>query len=756
MGSGTSSEEQNGNGNDNEMNIYTMNDVKQHNSIHNGLWIILNGFVYDITSFAKEHPGGLSILNDVAGTDATDEFDAALHSDNAIELTKKYLIGKLKANDNPEIKQENSNENNESKHSDKKTEFIKSDITILYGTQTGKSKKYSEILHKKLIEIYKDVTSIKLMDMKDYDAEDLNNENICIFIVSTYEGGLPPLNAQYFINWINDAINDYRIPDHYLNKVRYAVFGLGNSLYESNYNKVSQQLNKNLQSLSGKRINTLTLGDNNVSRDDGKTIRDDFDDFISQILIEIDKCLKDKNYPTNIKRNNNDNNVDMEDVGDIYIGGKNKTGNNVSEGKSDTKPEMVNDMMRKSLTKQGYKVIGSHSGVKLCRWTKSMLRGRGGCYKHTFYGIMSFQCMEVTPSLACANKCTFCWRHHTNPVGKEWKWVTDKPEFILDTAINEHKKMVKQMKGVPGVKPDRLKEASVIRHCALSLVGEPIMYPHINEYLSLLHSKNISSFLVTNAQFPDRIKILKPVTQLYVSVDAPTKDALKKVDRPLFKDFWRRFIDCLKEIRSKKQRTVYRLTLVKGENMDNIADYARLIGIGLPSFIEVKGVTFCGKSDGSNITMDNIPFHFEVKYFVEKLCNYLNGDYLLACEHEHSCCCLIAHKKFKINNEWHTWIDYDKWNILSNSNKEFSDIDYVKKTPNWAIWNAKEGGFNPNETRYIKNKKKNNDKLLNKINKIKNQIELDKQNNNNNNINSNNNIDPYSQTKNNNLHELNL
>jgi tRNA wybutosine-synthesizing protein 1 len=57
------------------------------------------------------------------------------------------------------------------------------------------------------------------------------------------------------------------------------------------------------------------------------------------------------------------------------------------------------------LTKQGYKVVGTHSGVKLCRWTKSMLRGRGGCYKHTFYGIVSYQCMEATPSLACANKC---------------------------------------------------------------------------------------------------------------------------------------------------------------------------------------------------------------------------------------------------------------------------------------------------------------------------------------------------------------
>ncbi|KAH3662138.1 hypothetical protein OGATHE_004894, partial [Ogataea polymorpha] len=56
--------------------------------------------------------------------------------------------------------------------------------------------------------------------------------------------------------------------------------------------------------------------------------------------------------------------------------------------KTDTK-KMVADgsPTYKSLTKQGYSVIGSHSGVKICRWTKSALRGRGSCYKFAFYGI---------------------------------------------------------------------------------------------------------------------------------------------------------------------------------------------------------------------------------------------------------------------------------------------------------------------------------------------------------------------------------
>lgn len=53
---------------------------------------------------------------------------------------------------------------------------------------------------------------------------------------------------------------------------------------------------------------------------------------------------------------------------------------------------------------------------------------------------------------------------------------------------------------------DRLQEGMTARHCALSLVGEPIMYPEINKFITLLHEKQISTFLVTNAQFPDAIR----------------------------------------------------------------------------------------------------------------------------------------------------------------------------------------------------------------------------------------------------------
>jgi organic radical activating enzyme len=64
------------------------------------------------------------------------------------------------------------------------------------------------------------------------------------------------------------------------------------------------------------------------------------------------------------------------------------------------------------------------------------------------------------------------------------------------------------------VKPERLAEGMNPRHCALSLVGEPIMYPEINTLVKELHKRRISTFLVTNAQFPERITALEPITQV--------------------------------------------------------------------------------------------------------------------------------------------------------------------------------------------------------------------------------------------------
>lgn len=367
-----------------------------------------------------------------------------------------------------------------------------------------------------------------------------------------------------------------------------------------------------------------------------------------------------------------------------------------------------------ALTKQGYAIIGSHSGVKICRWTKSALRGRGSCYKYSFYGIKSHLCMETTPSLSCSNKCVFCWRHGTNPVGTTWRWKVDPPDMIFAGAKEAHLQKIKMMRGVPGVRAERFQEAMKIRHCALSLVGEPIFYPHINEFIRLLHAEKISSFLVCNAQHPDQLEALKVVTQLYVSIDASNRESLKKVDRPLHRDFWERFQRCLDILREKrfKMRTVFRLTLVKGFNVeDEVEGYADLVEKGLPCFVEVKGVTYCGTSSsaGAGLTMQNVPFYEEVVAFVEALNAALARrglSYGIAAEHAHSCCVLLASTRFLVHEKWHTLIDYDRFFELLESGEEFTPEDYMgPPTPQWATWG--QGGFDPADQRvYRKGKNK--------------------------------------------------
>lgn len=359
-----------------------------------------------------------------------------------------------------------------------------------------------------------------------------------------------------------------------------------------------------------------------------------------------------------------------------------------------------------ALTKQGYTIVGTHSGVKICRWTKSALRGRGSCYKYSFYGIKSHLCMETTPSLSCSNKCVFCWRHGTNPVGTTWRWQVDPPDMIFNGAKEGHYKKIKMMRGVPGVRAERFQEAMQIRHCALSLVGEPIFYPHINAFVALLHAERISSFLVCNAQHPDQLAALNPVTQLYVSIDASNADSLRKIDRPLHRDYWQRFLRCLDILKAKRfrMRTVYRLTLVKGFNIDSeIEGYADLVARGLPCFVEIKGVTYCGTSSsaGAGLTMQNVPFYDEIVAFVEGLNAALHRrglGYGIAAEHRHSCCVLLASDRFLVQGRWHTLIDYEAFFACLERGGDFSPEDYMgAETPEWATWGK--GGFDPNDQR---------------------------------------------------------
>ena len=349
--------------------------------------------------------------------------------------------------------------------------------------------------------------------------------------------------------------------------------------------------------------------------------------------------------------------------------------------KESTKSFQLSDDAKKAMEKQHYKIVGSHSAVKTCGWTKKMINGEGGCYKLKFYGIMSNQCMQMTTSISCANRCTFCWRDYKAPVSKEWKWEVDDPEMIYNKSVEAHHKLLSGFKGSEKTNKNSLEQSKTIRHVALSLTGEPIAYPRINELIDLFNKNYVSTFLVTNAQFPDQIRDLKPVTQLYLSIDAPTKELLKNIDVPLFSDYWERTNKCLEELSKKKERTCIRLTVVKGVNDVDAPGYAKLIKKGDPDFLEVKGYMFVGASK-ERLVNENMPWHEEVVEFAKLLEKELT-DYEIVSDHVPSRVVLLSKKKFKKDGVWHTWIDFKKYHEFVNSkeDKKFTADDYIAKTP---------------------------------------------------------------------------
>jgi cytochrome b involved in lipid metabolism len=80
---------------------YELSDVAQHKT-EEDCWIAVGGKVYDVTKFLDDHPGGPEIILDVAGTEATEEFEDVGHSDGAREQLEEHLIGTQKGYVAPE------------------------------------------------------------------------------------------------------------------------------------------------------------------------------------------------------------------------------------------------------------------------------------------------------------------------------------------------------------------------------------------------------------------------------------------------------------------------------------------------------------------------------------------------------------------------------------------------------------------------------------------------------------------------------
>ncbi|MBN1322503.1 MAG: 4-demethylwyosine synthase TYW1 [Methanotrichaceae archaeon] len=278
------------------------------------------------------------------------------------------------------------------------------------------------------------------------------------------------------------------------------------------------------------------------------------------------------------------------------------------------------DPTLKSLSKQGYHLFG-HAAVKPCLWLNRSLRGGDQCYKHHFYGISSHRCVQMTPTLHCNHLCLHCWRPVDEEISLPDEWL--EPDELLDGILREQMKLISGYGGSPVVDMARLEEARHPAQVAISLMGEPTFYPHLDRLIQEINRRGMTSFLVSNGSHPDVLARVRP-TQLYVSLNAIDRDHHRRVSNPR-EDTWDRILESLSLISDHPSRTVVRLTLARNHNIEDHEGFAKLLETARPDFVEVKAYMHLGRSR-DRLERESMPNHGEIMEFSRKLATHLGYE----------------------------------------------------------------------------------------------------------------------------------
>lgn len=253
---------------------------------------------------------------------------------------------------------------------------------------------------------------------------------------------------------------------------------------------------------------------------------------------------------------------------------------------------------REQLHRQGYNFIAedSSAAVKPCLWCKRAVRGGDSCYKHQFYGIETAKCVQMTPTLRCNQRCIFCWRSVETEIEDTRTLL---PEEIIENIP------ALQRKGLSGDKPFSAaafweEATSHPAQFAISLSGEPTLYPHLPKLIDLLKEGGRSVFVVSNGTVPEMVAKIAP-TQLYLSLDAVDAESYSEICNPLgdAEYMWQNVLTSLSLLKQKEAegvRTAVRITLIAGLS-DSWADsFAKIIDSSQPMYVEIKGYMYLGYS----------------------------------------------------------------------------------------------------------------------------------------------------------------
>lgn len=119
-------------------------------------------------------------------------------------------------------------------------------ITILYGTETGNSKRLATDFASRAKQ---QNIHARVIGMDQYRMADLQKEEILLAVVSTHGEGEPPIAAKKFYDYIHN--NGFK-----LDKLKYGVLALGDTSYPL-FCKTGEDVDGQLKKLGGRRIATL-------------------------------------------------------------------------------------------------------------------------------------------------------------------------------------------------------------------------------------------------------------------------------------------------------------------------------------------------------------------------------------------------------------------------------------------------------------------------------------------------------------------
>lgn len=147
-------------------------------------------------------------------------------------------------------------------------------VTVLHASLTGTAKGFATELAETITNNTTNLSKFRAVarDLGEYsdfggaDIEDqLQAEQVVVFVLATYEGGVAPGRSAGFVHWLTDFSNDFRVNKKTLAGVRFAVFGCGNSDYDKNFNAVAKAVTNAMLLLGAQQLYKRGDGDDSLN-----------------------------------------------------------------------------------------------------------------------------------------------------------------------------------------------------------------------------------------------------------------------------------------------------------------------------------------------------------------------------------------------------------------------------------------------------------------------------------------------------------